>query len=81
MCKPKIGSEVRFTEKGSGVYFQMHGAWPANGGVLGVVESHAVMNIVTVRNKAGETEQFIWRFSDGLNDHFEWDGKEQENND
>lgn len=77
--KPTIGSEVKYTDIGKGVYYQINKCWPANDGVLGVVESFsAAGRICTVRNSKGETESFIWRFANGMNDHFEWPGKSDE---
>lgn len=75
MCKPRVGAEVRYTDLGQGVYYQMNGCWPANGGVFGKVKGHPSGNIVAVETAKGEIDQFIWRFSDGLNTHFTWKGK------
>ena len=76
MSKPKIGSDIRYTEHGKSVYHQLNKCFPPNDGILGKVESFTSEGrICTVRNSKGETEFFIWKFSDGLNSHFEWDGK------
>ena len=79
MSKPKIGTEVRYTELGKGFHYQLNHSWPANNGVLGVVVSFSAGGrICTVKNSKGETESFIWTFADGLNTHFEWDGKNED---
>lgn len=78
--KPRIGQEIRFTKEGSDFYFRVNGRLPANNGVLGNVVSFASEGrICTVKNSKGDTDSFIWVFSDGLNAHFEWDGKSNEN--
>ena len=82
MSKPKIGQQIRFTELGAGVYFNLNGCWPPEHspdchGVLGYLESIGAMQICTVRQRNGETVNFIWRFSDGLNSHFTWDSKNE----
>lgn len=81
MNKPKIGTQIKYTPKGAGVYYQLHGCWPpkmngAQDGVFGELVSIGAMNICTVKKPSGNTENFIWRFSDGLNDHFDWEGKQ-----
>ena len=74
--KPNIGCVVKYTDLGKGVYYQLNKCWPQNDGVLGLVESFSCAGrICTVRNSKGDSESFIWRFSDGLNNHFEWEGK------
>lgn len=79
MSKPKIGQEIRYTEAGKGFYYQLNKCWPPSNGVLGVVVSFSSGDrICTVRNNKGETESFIWIFANGTNDHFEWDGKNQD---
>lgn len=82
MSKPKIGQQIEFTEVGAGFYFRVNGSWPPKHtpecyGVLGELISIGAMNICTVRQPNGETTNFIWRFSDGLNSHFTWLGKDE----
>lgn len=80
MSRPGIGKEIRYTDHGKNVYFQLNKRFPKNDGVLGKVESFASEGrICVVRNGDGEAEFFIWRFSDGLNSHFVWEGKDSDN--
>lgn len=80
MSKPKIGQQIRFTERGASTFFMINHRWPPKmtpecNGTLGELISIGAMNICTVRTHEGDTTNFIWRFESGLNDHFEWDGK------
>ena len=81
--KPRKGQEIRYTEKGAGFHYQINGCWPPQMapncyGVLGTV-INVSGSVAKVRIPFGGVTDFIWRFRDGLNDYFEWDGKEKSN--
>lgn len=69
--KPRKGQEIRYTEIGA----RNEGRRP--GDVLGTVIGHSSdgSDICIYRTPEGNTSYLIWRFHDGLNTHFEWDGK------
>ncbi len=77
--KPRKGQQIRYTEKGAGFHYQINGCWPPQmnpvcHGVLGEVIKISG-SVAKVRLPFGGTTEFIWRFRDGLNDCFDWDGK------
>lgn len=64
MSKPKVGRTV-WEEK--------------TGYVLGEVIEN-IGNICLVRTPDGDSDRFIWKFKDGLNTRFGWEGKNDEHN-
>ena len=79
-AKPRKGQQVRYTEKGAGFHYQIHGCWPPkmNGdchGVLGEVISVSG-SVAKIRLPFGGVSEFIWRFRDGPNDCFEWNNEQ-----
>ena len=62
--KPKIGQQIRRLGTSHNNYF---------GTVIGFESRH----ICIVQKPCGNTDRFIYKFRDGYNSMFEWDGKQE----